>query len=465
MGFDPDLEEQEHLADTFRRAGAQLAGRELSASVLAGAGYVAVAIALRLAQPAGSFALIPAALCVLALVLATCVRFDTPLGFTVPTQLAFVPLMFVMPAADVPIAVVLALALARIPQLLSRSMPASRLLQIPGNSWFAIGPATVFVATHTEAWRAGPGLLIAALAAQFLLDFGVSSVRYAIAVGARLSSQLSETWVYLVDAGLAGPGLVLAHATRSTPIAILSLLPLLALFALLANERHDRLESLVELNNAYRGTALVLGDVVEADDGYTAEHSREVVRLALAVANELGLDAQQRRNLEFGALLHDVGKIAIPKEIINKPGNLDPTEWTLVQTHTLEGQQMLQRVGGFMREVGMIVRSHHERWDGLGYPDGLLGDAIPIEARIITCCDSWSAMRTDRSYRKALSHEAALAELAANSGTQFDPRVVAALVKVVEPAKSAKLRVGSPADASPRTAPTGQLEQLRAEGA
>jgi putative nucleotidyltransferase with HDIG domain len=151
----------------------------------------------------------------------------------------------------------------------------------------------------------------------------------------------------------------------------------------------------------------------------------------LAVADELGLDAERRRNLEFGALLHDVGKIAIPKEIINKPGKLDPAEWMLVQTHTIEGQVMLERVGGFMREVGLIVRSHHERWDGQGYPDRLAGDAIPLEARIITCCDSWNAMRTDRSYRKALPYETAVAELTAHSGTQFDPAIVAVLLRIV----------------------------------
>ena len=93
----------------------------------------------------------------------------------------------------------------------------------------------------------------------------------------------------------------------------------------------------------------------------------------------------------------------------------------MIKTHTVEGQKMLERVGGFMREVGLIVRSHHERWDGGGYPDGLAGERIPLEARIIACCDTWNAMRTDRAYRKALSHEVALAELTANSGTQFDP--------------------------------------------
>ncbi len=121
----------------------------------------------------------------------------------------------------------------------------------------------------------------------------------------------------------------------------------------------------------------------------------------------------------------------IPKEIINKPGKLDPEEWRIIKTHTIEGQKMLERVGGFMREVGLIVRSHHERWDGGGYPDGLSGEAIPLEARIVACCDTWNAMRTDRSYRQALPYEVAMAELLENSASQFDPRVVQALVQVV----------------------------------
>jgi putative nucleotidyltransferase with HDIG domain len=199
-----------------------------------------------------------------------------------------------------------------------------------------------------------------------------------------------------------------------------------------AREREARLDQLIELNEAYRGTALVLGDVVEADDGYTGAHSKSVVRLALALGDRLALDPQQLRNLEFGALLHDVGKIAIPKEIINKPGKLDPEEWDIIVTHTLEGQKVLDRVGGFMRDVGLIVRSHHERWDGRGYPDGLLGEAIPLEARIISCCDTWNAMRTDRTYRRALSHEVARAELVANAGHQFDPRVVTAFLELIE---------------------------------
>jgi putative nucleotidyltransferase with HDIG domain len=260
----------------------------------------------------------------------------------------------------------------------------------------------------------------------------LSALRQSIDRAASLSAQLNDWWIYLVDAGLSCVALVAAKELAHSTLAVLALLPLLAIFKVFSRERRARLESLLELRDAYRGTALVLRDVVEADDGYTGRHCQSVVLLALAVGEEIGLDAQRTRNLEFGALLHDVGKIAIPKEIINKPGKLDPREWMLVKTHTLEGQRMLDRVGGSMRDVAVIVRSHHERWDGKGYPDGLRGEDIPLESRIISCCDTWNAMRTDRSYRQALSYEAALAELVEAAGTQLDPSLVAALIRVVE---------------------------------
>jgi HD-GYP domain-containing protein (c-di-GMP phosphodiesterase class II) len=149
------------------------------------------------------------------------------------------------------------------------------------------------------------------------------------------------------------------------------------------------------------------------------------------VADELGLPPDERRRAEFAALLHDVGKVRIPSEIINKPGPLTPEERQVVETHTIEGERMLERVGGLLAEVGRIVRSCHERWDGDGYPDGLAGDEIPLAARIVCCCDAFSAMTTDRPYRPARSPEEALAELRACSGSQFDPRVVEALVRVV----------------------------------
>ncbi len=179
--------------------------------------------------------------------------------------------------------------------------------------------------------------------------------------------------VYLIDLTLAPLGLLVAIAAAERPWAVVLIAPLFGVLRWFSKERRARLEQLIELNDAYRGTALLLGDVVEADDTYTGEHCKDVVRLALDVARELGLDVEQQRTVEFGALLHDIGKIAVPKEIVNKPGKLDPDEWAIIKTHTVEGQRMLERVGGFMGRVGRIVRCHHERWDGGGYPDGLRG--------------------------------------------------------------------------------------------
>jgi len=209
-----------------------------------------------------------------------------------------------------------------------------------------------------------------------------------------------------------------------TPLALAPL----GVLRTFSRKRRSRVEGMTELNQTYRGTVRVLGDLVEADDGYTGAHSREVVALAVAVGERMKLSPEDLRDLEVAALLHDVGKVTIPKAIINKPGKLDPDEWRIVKRHTIEGQRILDRLGGFMCEVGEIVRSHHERWDGTGYPDGLAGTDIPLASRIIACCDAWNAMTTDRSYRDALSPAIAARELEEGAGTQFDPVIAEVLL-------------------------------------
>ena len=432
MALKPTLEEQDLLADTLRQADDGLPPRELLIEVLFGLAFFAAAAGLWYVDPPHSVSWGLAALCAAVMMVATRVSFDTPYGFTVATQLAFVPLLFAMPVAAVPLAVVACLTIAQLPDVFRHGYPPIRLLKEVGNSWFAIGPAAAFAIAHTSPSAAGAGLLLVALTAQFTVDIAASTVRLSLERQAPVATQLSDLWVYGVDALLSVMALLVAEDVHNHPFVALAPLTLLALLSIFATERRQRIRSLIELNNAYRGTALVLGDVVEADDGYTGKHSRGVVQLALSVGQALGLDAERARNLEFAALLHDVGKIAIPKEIINKPGKLEPHEWDIITTHTIEGQKMLDRVGGFMRTVGLIVRSHHERWDGRGYPDGLAGEAIPLEARIISCCDTWNAMRTDRSYRKALSHEVARAELTANAGHQFDPEIVDIFLRIIE---------------------------------
>jgi putative nucleotidyltransferase with HDIG domain len=272
-------------------------------------------------------------------------------------------------------------------------------------------------------------VLAAALAAQFAVESLASGVRERLHGDASLGEQVAESrWIYVVDTLLAPVGFAVALAATGRTWALLLPLPLFVLLLIFARERSARLQSLLELSSAYRGTAHVLGDMVEHDDTYTGTHSRSVVELAVSVAAELGIDDRRRRNVEFGALLHDVGKVAIPKQLINKPGPLDEREWMAVRTHTVEGQRMLEKIGGLMSEIGSVVRSSHERFDGGGYPDGLAGEGIPIESRIIFACDAFSAMTTDRPYRDAIPIEAAIAELEENAGSQFDPDVVAVLV-------------------------------------
>jgi HD-GYP domain-containing protein (c-di-GMP phosphodiesterase class II) len=430
MTLDPTPEEQAQLAATRRVRGHRLSVRErIAAATVAGA-FVAVEAGLWLTAPPRHIATAALAWTLVAMVLANRVQFETPFGFTVATQLAFVPLMFALPPALVPIAVCVSVVLAALPDIAAGRLSPARLVFVFRNCWFAFGPAWVFALADVHR-HAGLIILLAALAAQFLVDFAASCVILFVTRGAPWRQQWREGWVYLIDAALSGVGYVVALQMRDSPAAVLAVVPLLGLLAMFARERTGRLEKLIELGDTYRGTALLLGDVVAADDRYTAMHSQGVVDLALAVADALGLPDDRRRNLEFAALLHDVGKISIPKDIINKPGRLDADEWALIKTHCEEGQRLLGRIGGFMTEVGEIVRSHHERWDGGGYPDGLLAEASPVEARIITCCDSWNAMRTDRPYRRALSLEQAVTEVQRNLGTQFDPLVAEALLTVV----------------------------------
>src|SRR6185312_12047118 len=190
---------------------------------------------------------------------------------------------------------------------------------------------------------------------------------------------------FVVDVALAPIGLLVAFVAVDHPVALTFVLPLIGLLVIFARERQVRIDHALELSHAYRGTALLLGDVVEADDAYTGLHSRDVVSLVL------GVDGRERRDAEFAALLHDVGKIKIPSEIINKPGKLTDEEFDLIKTHTVEGERLLSQVGGLLGNVGHIVRSCHEDWDGTGYPDRLVAEQIPLVARIVRCCDAFSA--------------------------------------------------------------------------
>ena len=241
---------------------------------------------------------------------------------------------------------------------------------------------------------------------------------------------VGATRVELVLSPIALVATIVAYEEPLVLVAVIA--PLVWLLDNFSKDRAARYASALELNRAYRGTVMLLSDVLEFEDEYTAQHSRSVVDLVNAVADELGVAPDERQELEFAAMLHDVGKISIPKEILHKPAALTDQEFEVIKHHTIEGQFMLDRVGGLLGRVGEVVRSCHERWDGTGYPDGLAREEIPMPSRIVFACDAYNAMTTDRPYRGAMPREAAIEELRANTGTQFDPKIVSALVTVVE---------------------------------
>ena len=397
--------------------------------------FVLVAVAVLLLLPSERALSLPTAVALTLLyALASRVEFESGVVSTVPTQLVLVPMLFLLPIAAVPLFVAAGLLLGRLPRYLRGYTPVNRAVVELGDALYCIGPVLVLGIAGADAPAFGDWpLYLLALAAQFTGDASFSSLRLWLGLGTAPRLALAEiAWISLADTVLSCVGLLVSFAAAFTHYAFLLLLPLIGLLAAFARDRRLRIDQTVELSSAYRGSALLLDRVIAADDRLTGEHGRGVVDLAMQVGDELGMDGQERIELEFAALLHDVGKLTIDNEIINRRGPLTQEEFTVIKTHTVEGHQMLEEVGGLLGRVGTIVRSCHERWDGAGYPDGLAGEAIPRVARVVFCCDAFHAMTTDRSYRAARSPERALAELRANAGTQFDPSVVDVLTRTLE---------------------------------
>jgi HD-GYP domain-containing protein (c-di-GMP phosphodiesterase class II) len=395
--------------------------------------FVAVAVAALALPSHRSLSLSALLTCLVCYALAARVAFEYGGVLAIPTQAVFVVMWFVLPPRMLPLVVCAGLLLCQMPDALRHRMPLDRLLQAMASSWFAVGPAIVIFlwGSGPPSWRLVP-VYLAALAAQFAFDFGSVYIATRTVLGGSLRFHARSLLpVYAVDSLLAPLGLLVAFPASQHVWSLFLVLPVLLLFSTFSKERQQRIDNALELSNAYRGTAMLLGDVIEADDEYTGSHSRDVVDLVVAVADRLALEPLARRRAEFAALLHDVGKVKIPAEIINKPGPLDDAEWEVMKTHTIVGEKMLEQIGGLLGEVGRIVRSCHERWDGAGYPDALAGEAIPLEARIVCACDAWSAMTTDRSYRKARREAEAAAELRRSAGTHFDPLVVETLCDVL----------------------------------
>ena len=395
--------------------------------------FAAIAVAL-LTHSDRSPSLAVAAVLVLAFAALANVEFEVGAGSAIPTQLMFVPMLFLLPLGWVPLAVAAGYWISLNADVVRGRRHQQRVLVLLCSCWYVFGPVGVLLVWGEGAprWSSWP-VYVAALAAQFGADLASTLLRERRALGISLRRLAPMAAIaYGVDLALAPLGLLAAFAAIGMSYAFVLLMPVAVLLTIFARERKQRLEQEEELNVAYRRTMLLLGDVIEADDAYTGSHSRSVVDLVSGVAEVLQLSPAERTQAEFTALLHDVGKIRIPKAIIQKPEPLTTEERRLIQTHTIEGELILTQVGGSLAAVGKIVRSCHEWYDGKGYPDRLAGEAIPLIARIVCCCDAWSAMTTDRPYRGALTTEAAIIELRACSGSQFDPRVVDALIAVLK---------------------------------
>jgi HD-GYP domain-containing protein (c-di-GMP phosphodiesterase class II) len=199
-------------------------------------------------------------------------------------------------------------------------------------------------------------------------------------------------------------------------------------------QRHEAEAAYRELSASYLSMVRTLAEVCEAKDHHTRSHLDRTYQYATLLTQRLAPEYNQRAEIGFGFLLHDIGKVGIPESVLNKPGPLTEEEWAVMRTHPLLGVELVKPLR-FLGDAVGIIREHHERWDGKGYPSGLKGEEIFLPARIFMMADTFDAMTCDRPYRKALPIHAALEEIDAHAGTQFDPEVARAWCELVEEAE------------------------------
>jgi HD-GYP domain-containing protein (c-di-GMP phosphodiesterase class II) len=423
------------VGEARERRKREMDSRERRVDIVAAACFLLVASAILVAVPPNRSVDLPLLIALTAgYALVSRVRFEFADAFLSAEQLVFVPMLLLLPVPYLPPLVALAKLIANAPELTSGARHQGRWITCITDAWFSIGPVLIIgLLAPGEPSLSMVPLYVLAFGAEIAGDVVWSLLRDGL-FGRTPVRELVRALVGIthIDAILSPVAFVITLVAVRAPMSLAVIGPLVWLLSVFSRERRERYTATLELNRAYRGTVMLLADVVESEDGYTAEHSRSVVDLAQAVAEELEVETSHRQELEFAALLHDVGKISIPKDILNKPAKLTDEEFELMKTHPIEGQFLLDRVGGLLGRVGEIVRSCHERWDGQGYPDGLALDEIPLASRIVFVCDAYNAMTTDRPYRAAMPRQDAIAELLAHAGSQFDPAIVSALVKVIE---------------------------------
>ena len=300
---------------------------------------------------------------------------------------------------------------------------------------FNVAHSTISIAAaaFVFAWAGGPGALTAsgpkgalgALATMVAISavyYGASSALVSTMVALASRQRIRDVYranhmkTVLQEVTTIGLGLMLGGFCLYNAIFA----PLVALPVVMA---YFSIETFVRIQQETRDAVLEMAKSIDLRDSATREHSKRVARLSVALAHELGLSHEQVDNIELSALVHDIGKIGIPNEILNKPGKLSAEERVQMEAHPVIGYEMLRHYKQFRKGLG-IVKWHHERWDGTGYPDRIPGPQVPLEARIVCIADAFEAMTADRPYRKAMSVQVAYGRLAEAAGSQFDPHLV-----------------------------------------
>lgn len=269
--------------------------------------------------------------------------------------------------------------------------------------------------------------VLGATAVNFLVNTGLVALVVALVQGGKLRAVWRTQYGGLATGNLAfavlGVILALLYVEMGPASVLFVLVPLLV--------ARNAFQSAVTLQGAYEATVKSLIKAIEAKDPYTSGHAERVARLAEMVAREYGLSAEQCRVIRFTALMHDVGKLGVSTKVLAKPGKLTPEEYEHMKIHPLRGYEIVSEID-FLREAAeTAVRHHHERMDGGGYPDGLVGDQIPVMARIVMVCDAFDSMTSTRAYRPAKGIEDAIREIRRCAGTQFDQESLGALERAL----------------------------------
>jgi putative nucleotidyltransferase with HDIG domain len=313
--------------------------------------------------------------------------------------------------------------------------PARRLkpIQLVFNvSQVTLSSAAAYGAYHLVAAFETPGPL--ALLAAAIAQFACNSAAMSTIIGLTEEKPFTKVWTesylwsfpyYLVGAALAGlVSFLNAHVGWQTSLLVLPPIYLMyRSYRLYLGKLEAEKQHVEKVSNLHLRTIEALALAIGAKDQTTGEHLQRVRVYAMSLAQELGLSEDETEALRAASVLHDIGKLAVPEHIISKPGKLTPEEFEKMKIHPIVGAEILEQVD-FPYPVVPIVRAHHEKWDGSGYPSGLVGEAIPIGARILTAVDCLDALASDRQYRKALPLDDAMAKVASEAGTSFDPRVV-----------------------------------------